>query len=293
MSGSVPTNVVASNGVGVISDAQLDTYVQGGALLANLRAFNNALTQMTAYMVGYTSPGDGGQGSFYWNSSSTATDDGGVTTIQPNGVTIGRWLRLVESGGTVASEWNAGTVNAVGANLSIVNETLIASGTVGVSTVVAGTGLAGGTITGSGTLSLGTIGAGLLFGNPGTAGSIGVGVTLGTGLSFSGSTLESSSGQWSAGAVTGIAGGLTISGTTLTSPTASFAVGTYLWAEYHVAATPVVGTSYAGSTLYNSATGSSFGASGSWQCMGPNTGYQAPSCCLPAVYARALFLRTA
>jgi len=93
MSGTVPSNTVASNGTGVIFDAQANTYVQTDPVVANLRAFNNALAGMTVTLLGYVTAGDGGAGIFYYNPSATAADDGGVTTVQPNGVATGRWLR--------------------------------------------------------------------------------------------------------------------------------------------------------------------------------------------------------
>jgi len=89
---SVPSLNVASNGVGVISDDQLNTFIQGGALVANLRAFTGVSNQMVV-LLGGAAPSDGLQGSFYWNATSTATDDGGVTVVAPSGATVGRWLR--------------------------------------------------------------------------------------------------------------------------------------------------------------------------------------------------------
>lgn len=118
MSGSVPTNVVASNGIGVISDAQANSYVQVGGLLANARAFNSALTGMQISLSGLTSPLDGGQGVFYWNPSSTATDDGGVTVIQPNGVLYGRWLRMTGGGAQVTSVPNIATLRGLSSGVS-------------------------------------------------------------------------------------------------------------------------------------------------------------------------------
>jgi hypothetical protein len=50
----------------------------------------------------YTSTGDGGGGEFYWDGSSSATDDGGIV-IQPTGLGTGRWMRLFD--GPVRSEW--------------------------------------------------------------------------------------------------------------------------------------------------------------------------------------------
>lgn len=43
---------------------------------------------------GCVSVGDGGGGAFYWDPKSTTPDDGGLV-IQPNGVAVGRWKRLV------------------------------------------------------------------------------------------------------------------------------------------------------------------------------------------------------
>ena len=293
----IPTNSVASNGVGVVSDEQLNSYLQVGGVVADLRAFGNALTGMSCFLQGYTTVGDGGAGLFVWDPSAIATDDNGVTTIQPYGVVTGRWLRD-DPLGTSAQEWNAGTVDVLGANLVITTNdgtaTLSATGTIGVGTVVAGTGLSGGGSATSVTINLGTIGAGEISGNPQTIGAVVQGITVGSGLSLTAPpnpTLSSSSGQWSAGTVNSLALGLTISGTTLTPPSSALGIGTYITASYHVGATPVIGTTYAGSTLYNAATDSSLSASGTWRCMGPITAYS--NACCDIVYSTASFLRIA
>ena len=44
-------------------------------------------------ILGYYAAGDGGGGTFYWDATSTDTDNGG-TIIQATGVTTGRWLRV-------------------------------------------------------------------------------------------------------------------------------------------------------------------------------------------------------
>lgn len=48
---------------------------------------NGAAVQVT----GYYAPNDGGGGVYVWNSTSTATDNGG-NVIQPTGVSTGRWI---------------------------------------------------------------------------------------------------------------------------------------------------------------------------------------------------------
>ena len=45
----------------------------------------------SVFVLGNSSIGDGGAGIYYWNSTSTGTDDG-LTIIQVTGVSTGRWL---------------------------------------------------------------------------------------------------------------------------------------------------------------------------------------------------------
>lgn len=90
MSGSVPSNQVFANGSGVILDANLNTFVQGGMVVANLRNFTG-ISNMTVATVGQATPGDGLGQLYYWNATSTSSDNG-VTIIQPTGVLVGRWL---------------------------------------------------------------------------------------------------------------------------------------------------------------------------------------------------------
>lgn len=114
MSGSnvPPALAVQANGVAVITDANLNTFVQGATLLANLRAFVG-VSNMTVWMNGTVTAGDGGQGMFYWNSSSTAADDGGATTIAPNGLLTGRWLRLSSAGDYIEIVSNIAALRAL------------------------------------------------------------------------------------------------------------------------------------------------------------------------------------
>ena len=306
MSGSniPPGLTVAANGQGIITDQWQNTAVQGGALLANLRAFVG-ISNMTVYMLGTTAPNDGGQGTFYWNATSIAADDGGVTTIQPNGLLTGRWIRSTLASAT--SEWNAGTVTAVGANLTLTpGGTLSASAVVGsTTTVVAGAGLSGGTISTTGTLAvvvgsglaltggtvnLASIAAATLLGNGGAVGAVPTGVAVGSGLALTGGTLSSPAALWSAGTVNAVAGGLAITAATLSAPTALYAVGTYLVGQYR-ASVPSEGANYAGSGIYNVRTSTPYGAPGSWRCMGTIVQYQPLGCCL-FTYAICLWLRT-
>lgn len=50
----------------------------------------------TVVVSGYYTINDGGGGQFYWNPTSTATDNNG-TIIAVSGVSTGRWIRIVQS----------------------------------------------------------------------------------------------------------------------------------------------------------------------------------------------------
>jgi microcystin-dependent protein len=89
-----PVLTVNQQGQGAVSADQLNTFTQWCNTINDLRNFVG-LAGMTVLMLGTASPSDGGQGYFWWNPASTVADDGGVTTIMPNGMTgPGRWNRL-------------------------------------------------------------------------------------------------------------------------------------------------------------------------------------------------------
>lgn len=104
-----PALAVQQPGLGAVSADNLNTFEQTCDSLANLRAFTG-ISGIQVYMRGYVSPGDGGQGNFYWNATSIAADNGGVTTIAPTGQTgAGRWIRLppIGAGGSNGQiQWN-------------------------------------------------------------------------------------------------------------------------------------------------------------------------------------------
>ena len=133
---AVPSNATYSNGSGVISGDQLDTFVQGGALVANLRVFTG-LSNMTVATIGTSTAGDGGGGEFYWNSTSTATDDG-VTVVRPYGLTVGAWLRVPQqiSGGYISnvaitgSSFGTGTISNTAISNSAISGGTISNATI-------------------------------------------------------------------------------------------------------------------------------------------------------------------
>lgn len=92
-----PVFRVFQQGLGATNADDLNSFVTTMDTVADLRAAGAALNSMVVALQGFTSPGDGGTGLFWYNINSTATDDGGITAIQPNGVLTGRWLRLPSS----------------------------------------------------------------------------------------------------------------------------------------------------------------------------------------------------
>lgn len=77
-------------------------------LIATVRAANvpslAAGQTLIIDVEGGSTVNDGSGGLFYWNATSTAADDGGVTTIKPTAAgSTGRYVRLVSSVGTNGS----------------------------------------------------------------------------------------------------------------------------------------------------------------------------------------------
>jgi hypothetical protein len=98
---SVPAPFVAVAGSGVVTADNLNTSVQVCQNFAQMRTFA-ALTDMAVFCLGGTSEGDGNQGWFWYNASSTATDNGS-TVIVPNGNIQGAWLRLAVTIASITS----------------------------------------------------------------------------------------------------------------------------------------------------------------------------------------------
>lgn len=89
---NVPSNTVYEDGQTVTGD-NLSTFVQVCPTVNDARGFIGS-SQMSIQLEGFSAPNDGGQGQFYWNAAATAPDDGGVTTIVPDGSGAGAWVRL-------------------------------------------------------------------------------------------------------------------------------------------------------------------------------------------------------
>ena len=71
--------------------------------IAELKTYGASMSDGDSLeILGYYTAGDGGGGTFYWDATSTDTDNGG-TIIQATGVTTGRWLRVYE--GDINAKW--------------------------------------------------------------------------------------------------------------------------------------------------------------------------------------------
>ena len=95
---AAPALTAFQQGVGAANADNFNTWIQGGVLLAQLRLFQGAWSGQIVYLGGYASSGDGGQGFFWWNSTSTAADNGNSVIVPYGTVGYGAWLRI--GGGT-------------------------------------------------------------------------------------------------------------------------------------------------------------------------------------------------
>lgn len=61
---------------------------------ATLQAWPAApIANKLVLLLGFTTPGDGGQGILYWSAASVVADDGGITT-KLTAVTTGRFIKI-------------------------------------------------------------------------------------------------------------------------------------------------------------------------------------------------------
>lgn len=89
---TVPALLVFANGPVAVTGDNLNTFVQTAQNAAQVRTISGK-SGMAIMLQGISTPGDGNGGFFYWNGSSTASDDN-LDVLVPNGTAPGAWLRL-------------------------------------------------------------------------------------------------------------------------------------------------------------------------------------------------------
>lgn len=79
----------------MVSADGLNTFEQVLDTLATLRGFV-PVQGMGCFVQGFSTPGDGGAGSFWWNATAISANyqDDNANTIVPSGIVYGVWLRL-------------------------------------------------------------------------------------------------------------------------------------------------------------------------------------------------------
>lgn len=114
---TAPALTVYTNGLSSVNADNLNTFKQTCDNVAQLRAFVGT-SGIEVEIRGTATIADGGQGTFYWNATATATtnpDDNGVTNVVPSGAATGVWTRIAPISYVGSSNISAATVTATGA----------------------------------------------------------------------------------------------------------------------------------------------------------------------------------
>ncbi|MDE2096647.1 MAG: hypothetical protein KGL39_05315 [Patescibacteria group bacterium] len=90
---SAPANAIQYAGIGTVTADNYNTYVQVVYNYAALRTFTG-LSNMVVCALGTVAPNDGGQGHFYFNSTSTSSDNNSTIIVPYSAAGQGAWLRL-------------------------------------------------------------------------------------------------------------------------------------------------------------------------------------------------------
>jgi hypothetical protein len=108
----------------------MSNYVQ---TIPDLKAASYSIGSQTLAVLGYNSAGDGGGGEFYFDATSTQSEDGGMV-IKPNSIlpaNPGRWKRVVQ--GDVNVRWFGAYGNGVSDDRAFIKSAILYAQTLGLS----------------------------------------------------------------------------------------------------------------------------------------------------------------
>lgn len=91
----LPQNAYFTQGQGAASAGVLNAMVQAVPTVAALRNIVG-VNLVVVYLEGFTTPGDSGQGHFWWNSAATGADNGTTVVKSPGVSGPGAWIRLFD-----------------------------------------------------------------------------------------------------------------------------------------------------------------------------------------------------
>lgn len=92
---TAPQPTAFIQGQGTVSADNLNTFVQTVSNIAQLRTLIG-LPGMQILLEGSSTPGDGGAGTYYWNTTATGPDNG-TTIIIPQPNVSGAWIKLTST----------------------------------------------------------------------------------------------------------------------------------------------------------------------------------------------------
>ena len=114
---TAPTPQQFIQGQGTVSADNLNTFVQTVTNVPLLRTLIG-LPGMQILLEGFNTPGDGGAGPFYWNTTAIGPDNG-TTIIVPQPGVPGAWIRLVISQTSIVTISNVASVSTFDGGASV------------------------------------------------------------------------------------------------------------------------------------------------------------------------------
>lgn len=90
---TAPKLTVQIQGMGAVTADNCNTFTQGTYAVTDLANFVG-VQGMRVLVDGFTTPGDGGAGVFWWNTGLSGATSDFINIVVPNGTISGGWVRL-------------------------------------------------------------------------------------------------------------------------------------------------------------------------------------------------------